>query len=427
MSYNQSYKFYRSKISIQEVAYELGYRIDKSKGKNTPSFVLMNQNGKETDRIYINHPNNLENSIFWRRNPGPGRQAYGDVVAFIRENINCFTEAAGARNEIDAVNKVCQRMSNSVVDMNVVMATGQTNGTYIPQSERHFELSDFERERGNWQKAMRFFKERGIDDYTAQLFKDNYELIRDTKAGNKVSWKNLGFPYRHPGESAIVGYEIRGFGKFKSKAEGTDSAHACWIAYLGKRGTPDNIPAFEIEKIHIAESAYDVMSYVQLHQGRIDLDTSLFVSVGGTFTNDLMHRLFTAYPAATPVLHFDNDITGVMYDIRAASIKAGKVLRTTTANGEVVFHMNDKQFSVPADQLSYNQFIQASGLNSEARPKVGIEKAPGEFKDWNEVLQTAMMAEKDQQKSYKENPGYGKLNNPAPNPEEEAEPRKFHR
>ena len=116
-----------------------------------------------------------------------------------------------------------------------------------------------------------------------------------------------------------------------------------------------------------------------------------------------------------------------MYDIRAASIKAGKVLRTTTANGEVVFHMNDKQFSVPADQLSYNQFIQASGLNSEARPKVVIEKAPGEFKDWNEVLQTAMMAEKEQQKSYKENPGYGTLNTPATNPEEEAEPRKFHR
>lgn len=425
MSFTNSYKFYRGKISIQEVAYQLGYRIDKTKGKNTPSFVLTSQDGKETDRIYIKNPNDLENSLFWRRNPGPGRQAFGDVIAFIRENINSFIESAGARNEIDAVNKVCQKLSNSTVDMNVVMASGQSTGTYIPHSERNFDLADFEREKGNWEKAMRFFKERGIDEYTASLFKDNYELIRDTKANNKVSWKNLGFPYRRPGESAIVGYEIRGFGKFKSKAEGTDSAHACWQAYLGKRGTPDNIPAFEIEKIHIAESAYDVMSYVQLHQGRIDFDTSLFVSVGGTFTNDLMHKLFTAYPTATPVLHFDNDITGVMYDIRAAAIKAGKVMRSTTGNGEVIFYMNDKQFSVPADQLSYNQFIKASGLTSEARPNVIIEKAPGDFKDWNEVLQAAMEAEKTQQKPYKKEE-YGTLNNPAPNPEE-TDTRKFHR
>lgn len=426
MDYTNSYKDYRSKISIAEVAYELGYRIDKTKGKNTPSFILTGRDGHEVDRIYIKHPNNLDNSIFWRRSPGPGRLAYGDVVAFIRENINSFSESVGARNEIDAVNKVCQRLTNTVVDMNVVMATGEKNGIYVSQNERNFNLQDFEREIGNWQKAMRFLKERGIDEDTARLFKDNIELVRDTKAGNKVSWKNLAFPYRRPGESDIVGYEIRGFGKYKSKAEGTDSAHACWQAYLGKRGTPDNIPAYEIEQIHIAESAYDVMSYVQLHQGRLDFDKTLFVSVGGTFTNNLMHKLFTTYPQATAVLHFDNDITGVMYDIRAASIKAGKTLRSTTGNDSVVFYLDDKQFSVPADQLSYNKFIMASGLYSADRPNVVIEKAPGDFKDWNEVLQKAMLADKSQKKMYRQQPEYGTLDNPAP-AVEENEKRGFHR
>ena len=169
------------------------------------------------------------------------------------------------------------------------------------------------------------------------------------------------------------------------------------------------------------------MSYVQLHQGRLDLDHSLFVSVGGTFTNELMQRLFMAYPEATPVLHFDNDITGVMYDIRAAAIKAGKTLRSTTANGEVCFHYGDKQFTVPADNLSYNQFIKAANLHSEDRPKVKIEKAPGDFKDWNEVLQPAMQAEKTQLKPVSQAPQRGSYDNPAPMPPEEADSRGFHR
>lgn len=427
MAYSNSFQYYREKITIMEVAYELGYRHDASKGKKTPSFVLYDNNHHEMDRIYINHPNDNTKAIYWRRNPGPGRLSYGDVVQFIRENINSFSESAGARNEIDAVNKVCQRLSNSTVDMQVIMGRGQI---YHGESNRTFNLDDFEREKGNWKKAMRFLSERGIDEHTAALFKDNFELIRDTKADNKVSWKNLAFPYRRPGETDIVGFEIRGFGKFKSKAEGSDSTRACWQAYLGTKGAeglPSTVPAFEIEQIHIAESAYDVMSYVQLHQGRLDLEHSLFVSVGGTFTNELMQRLFMAYPEATPVLHFDNDITGVMYDIRAAAIKAGKTLRSTTANGEVCFHYGDKQFTVPADNLSYNQFIKAANLHSEDRPKVKIEKAPGDFKDWNEVLQAAMQAEKTQLKPVSQAPQRGSYDNPAPMPPEEADSRGFHR
>ena len=418
MSHYKSFQDFRSQISLMQVVYELGYRIDKSKGKKVPSFVLTDHNHREIDRLYIFNPNNNDIANFWRRNPGPGRCAYGDVVQFIKENLTAFPENIGARNEVDAINRVCLRLSNSVIDMDKVM--GSDALSYINRPEREFNILDFEREKGNWKKAMRFFKERGIDEHTAELFKDNIELVRDTKANNNVAWKNLAFPYRRPGEAEIVGYEIRGFGKYKSKAEGTDSTRACWQAYLGKNGTPDNIPSHEIEQLHIAESAYDIMSYVQLHQGRLDFDKTLFVSVGGTFTNELMARLFKEYAAAIPVFHFDNDITGVMYDIRAASIKVGKTLRSTTAQGEVRFNLDGKEFSVPADNLSYNQFIMASGLRYEDRPIVKIEKAPGNFKDWNEVLQTAKDAEKSQ-KTYRPEPRRGTPSNPAPNPEEEEQ------
>ena len=418
MSHYKSFKDFRDEISLMAVAYELGYRIDRAKGKNVPSMVLTDHNRNEIDRIYVFNPNDNSKANFWRRHPGPGRSTAGDVVQFIKENITAFPENAGARNEVDAINRVCLRMSNSVVDMSVVM--GKDNFAYINRPARAFNIQDFEREKGNWQKAMRFFIERGIDKHTAALFKDNYELVKDTKAVNAVAWKNLGFPYRRPGQAEIVGYEIRGFGKYKNKAEGTDSTHACWQAYLGSNGAPDRIPAFEIEYLHIAESAYDIMSYVQLHQGRLNLDRCVFVSVGGTFTNELMHNLFREYPSATPVLHFDNDIAGTMYDIRAASIYIGKQLRSTTSGDNVCFTLDGKEFTVEADKLSYDQFIKASGLSAAERPKIRIEKAPGEYKDWNEILQSAMDAEKTRQKYIPSGPKKGSPSNPLPNPEEDT-------
>ena len=432
MSHYKSFKDFRDEISLMAVAYELGYRVDKSKGRGAPSFVLTDQNRREIDRIYIFNPNDNSKSNFWRRNPGPGRSTAGDVVQFIKENITAFPENAGARNEVDAINRVCLRLSKSVVDMDIVM--GKETMAYINRPIRAFNLQDFEREKGNWQKAMRFFIERGIDKHIAELFKDNYELVRDSKATNNVAWKNLGFPYRRPGQADIVGYEIRGFGKYKNKAEGTDSTHACWQAYLGKSGAPDRIPVGDIEYIHIAESAYDIMSYVQLNKHKLDLERSVFVSVGGTFTNELMHSLFRAYPHATPVFHFDNDIAGTMYDIRAASIFIGKQLRSTTAGDNVCFNLDGREFTVEADKLSYDQFIKASGLSAEARPKIRIEKAPGDFKDWNEILQSAAEAEKSQrsQNAQKKPYRFGAAAKPStdlppgPDPEDDK-PLTFHR
>ena len=294
MSHYKSFQDFRSEISLMQVVYELGYRIDKSKGKKTPSFILTDAQHNEVDRLYIFNPNDNGKANFWRRNPGPGQRQAGDVVHFIKENISSFPEYVGARNEVDAINRVCLRLSNSVIDMSKVM--GEETLRYINRPERTFNLQDFEREKGNWQKAMRFFKERGIDEHIAELFKDNFELVRDTKAETKISWKNLAFPYRRPGEAEIVGFEVRGFGKYKSKSEGTDSSRACWQAYLGKNGAPDRIPVQDIDCLHIAESAYDIMFYVQLHQGRLDFERTLFAKrkrqcLGGVASESLPHRL----------------------------------------------------------------------------------------------------------------------------------------
>lgn len=409
MNKGRTFKDYRSLICIEQVVKELGYVQDLAAGKKVPAYVLKDGN-IEIDKVYITNKTDNDNSLFWRRNPGPGRVKYGDVIEFIRENLRSFSESAGARNEVDAINKICQRLSNTPYEQ-------ENSGQYMSDgTTRVFDIKQYDRLVDDWEKSMRFFQPRGIDASTVKLFKDNFELIRDEK-NPKMKWHNLGFPYRRPGEPNIVGYEIRGFGKYKSKAEGTDSTLGCWTAYLGKTGTPDNIPTWQIKKIHLAESAYDAISYVQLNKGKLDFETEVFVSVGGTFTNAMMVKLLDTYPAATPVLHFDNDMTGVMYDIRVAAIKAGVALHTGNVGDEIRFNWGEKAFSIPADKLTYKEFIKASGLPTDKRPEVVIEKAPEGFKDWNEILQTAFDVEKETKKYYNTGKESGTFRNPAPNPE----------
>ena len=123
MSYQKSFQDFKAEISFIAVLEELGYKLDKSKGRAAPSYVLLDANKKEMDRVYIFKPNDNANSNYFRRNPGPGRGRGGDVVGFIRENISSFPEYVGARNEVDAVNRVCYRFCGVLL---------QPCRTYIP-------------------------------------------------------------------------------------------------------------------------------------------------------------------------------------------------------------------------------------------------------------------------------------------------------
>ena len=62
-----SFKELKDRVSIIQVATELGYRLDKSKGNRQPSFVLMGNGKDEVDRIYIKNPNYSSIQGYWRR------------------------------------------------------------------------------------------------------------------------------------------------------------------------------------------------------------------------------------------------------------------------------------------------------------------------------------------------------------------------
>lgn len=372
----KTYQDYKDKVSIIQVALELGYKYDRTKGLSQPHFVLQDHQGKEIDSIYIKNPHNSSIQGYWRR--GAMGNNSGDLISFVKENLRLFPETSSARNEIDAINKILSRISGISMDTREALNKfAEANRGWVA---RPFNIDRYEREHlneNNMDAVMRFLTPRQISKETASMFKDSIELIKDKEG--KYNFRNIGFPYLRPGEGEIVGYEIRGFKGFKAKAEGTDSTRGCWMAYIGK-----NQYAGAISEIHIAESALDIMAFVQLNKSTLRLDECIFVSFGGSFSPDQVKGLQGLFPAAKPVLHFDNDLNGNIYDCRVAAVMADMNMRCKidTKLNAININLGEKAFSIPLDKFSYNTFREKSGLKCNLK----IWKAPQMFKDWNDVL-----------------------------------------
>lgn len=363
---NLSYKELKQRVSIIDVATYLGYQLDKSKGVKYPSYVL--SAGKdEVDRIYITNPTNNSTQGFWRRSSTKG----GDVISFVREQIERFN--VSGYNDIDRVNTVLHNFANSVY----------TPPLQTSQYKELFRPKTFEKDRweiiDNSYIRDRILESRGIDRNSSTMFSEHIDLIKDKTSNN--NFVNIGFPYRVPGQKECVGYEIRGVGGFKSKASGTDSTNAMWIADFTRSSQ-------EVRNIYIAESAFDAISYYQLNRNQLDLYASVFVSFGGSFSDHQFRNLIEHYSSAKPILLFDNDIYGRMYDIRAFVIMQGKELgaKFDKENDKVDFSIENKQFSIPYNDVSLSSFQSASGLRAN-NDELSVIKAKGEAKDWNEVLQ----------------------------------------
>lgn len=106
------------------------------------------------------------------------------------------------------------------------------------------------------------------------------------------------------------------------------------------------------------------------------------------FSDHQFRNLIEHYSSAKPILLFDNDIYGRMYDIRAFVIMQGKELEAKfdKENDKVDFSIENKQFSIPYNDVSLSSFQSASGLRAN-NDELSVIKAKGEAKDWNEVLQ----------------------------------------
>ena len=369
MKQTVNFKDLKTKVGVDDIAYYLGYHLDRSAGVGRYIEMVLPDTTGHKDKLIIKNPKEKAAQTYFRRNGAKG----GDVVSLIRENLNSFHESG--RNEWEIIGKVMARFANEPIpdygdSLYLAKAGYSDNRVFDPKLYETKEIGS------DLSEVMAFFAQRGINEETVAVFAPFIKQIRDS-CHTTYKQFNIGFSYTEAGKDKVVGYEIRGFGSFKSKAAGTNSTTGAWIADLSQGGEPA-----DIRNVYFAESAYDIMAFYQLNHLRLDAAHSVFVSLGGTFSDGQVKGIMSHYSEAKAMDCFDNDLAGRIYGIRMAALLEGIRMNIHKEDSEIKITIGDKNFNIPNDQLSIRELRK----HVHIRYNVGEWKAAENYKDWNDQL-----------------------------------------
>ena len=216
--YQVNFKELKSRVGIDDVAYALGYRLDRKAGVGRYIELVLGDGPNRQDTLIVSNRRDKASQTFFRRDGSKG-----DVVTFIRENINSFN--VFGKDDWQRVAKVMARFAN------MPEPEFKEDREYVKAATIHqsFDESRYEVKPIDLNRMPRLFSQRGISDETVRTLAPFVSLIRDTKNENFDGF-NIGFPYTDSAQSSPKGYEIRGMGGYKSKAAGTNSSSAAWVA-----------------------------------------------------------------------------------------------------------------------------------------------------------------------------------------------------
>lgn len=366
--YQVDFKTLKSKVGIDDIAYSLGYQVDRKAGLGRyVEFVLPDSAGGRKDTIIVSHIHEKAQQTFFRRN---GQR--GDVINFIQENATAF--GISGRNSWDLISKVMAKFANQPLEDRAQRTFAQINAVSKPFDPKQYQTEPILQ---NINTAQHIFQQRKIRQETIQDFSPWIQRIKDNRFNNE--YFNVGFPYRQPGSDKVEGYEIRGYGSFKRKATGTNSTTAAWIVDFSKNGNPQ-----DIKNVYFAESAYDVMAFYQANKAKLqgELDKSVFVSIGGTFSNQQVGSIMDYYSNARAVDCFDNDVPGRIYGMRMVGVVEKVPLNIVQSDGSIRVSYKGQEHVLDAQKATLNSLRSFVSF----KRSYGVEKAPAAFKDWNDVI-----------------------------------------
>ena len=289
----EEYKAFKEKVGVDDVASYLGYKLDRKAGVGKyVEYNIRDGRGHKIDSIVISHPNDKSSQTYFHRNGASG----GDAISLIKENINSFGVTGNSDQEL----------------LRAVMSKLTSDDSFITKSEdrykemkpQTFDIGRFQMENAaeHFEAVMSFFRGRSIDEETVRTFLPFIMRVTDTEAQYK--YKDLAFPYTKPGSEKIEGFELRGYNNFRQKAPGTNSSSAAWIAdFTGEQPdrsatTGDACLCKNAKNVYFFESGYDAMAFYQVNKSRLVLETSVFVSTGGTFSSQQIKGITDYYPQA---------------------------------------------------------------------------------------------------------------------------------
>lgn len=365
--YKVKFKELKSRVGIDDVAYSLGYRLDKKAGVGKYVELVLGDSRNRKDTIIVNNRRDKASQIFFRRDGSKG-----DVVTLIRENLDRFVVSGD--NEWQKVAKVMARFAN------------MPEPEY--KQEREFyrgagHTSDFDPERYETKtldsaNIPRLFSQRGISDETVRTLSPFLTLIRDTKNENFDGY-NVGFSYTDT-NNEVRGYEIRGMGGYKSKAAGTNSSSAAWVADM-TRG--DSVL---VKSVFFFESAFDAMAFYQMNRATLPENLAL-VSLGGTFSDRQITGVMQRFPNAKAFDCFDNDVAGRIYGLRMMALLENIPLKITKTDKGLMVEAKGKNIEIDTQRPIISQVSKSLSI----RHRMGQWLPPKALKDWNDCLMNKPM------------------------------------
>ena len=386
-----SFKDYKDSISLMQVALAVGFTINKRAGLVNKTPEMIRYNGQTKESIVL-----TDNKKGWFTHSGEK----GDLISFVRKYAGELEKNVPNISATDNItvkmNKILAHFSNGVekLDEKKYMAQ-QGMRKAVPFNISRY---DIEKVSSATPGLMNIFRQRGIEAETVDTFAPFLRRSTDKEGTMKI--KNLAFPYTVPGNDKVVGMEIRGFGGFKQKAEGSDSSNALWIADFTK-GEPN-----DAKKIIFVEGAFDAMAYYQANKKNIDLTTTVFASTGGSFSYNQVYNMLKQYPKAMPVDAFDNDLNGRIYGVRLLNItensknpdKARLINIVTMPDRETVkMSLGKTELTLKEEELTIARVKVVFNFSQN----IGVHKAPPQYKDWNDAIRNITKEEAAKAKEQK--------------------------
>lgn len=360
--YKVNFKDLKSRVGIDDIAYVLGYRLDRKAGVGRYIELVLGDGRDKRDTIIISNPHNKAAQTFFRRDGSKG-----DVVTLIQENLNAFF--VSGKDDWEKIAKVMARFANmpepEYREDREFVKSAKTNQT--------FDASRYEVKPIDVEKIPLIFSQRGLSKEIVKELSAYLILLRD-KQNDKFDGYNVAFPYTDK-EDKIKGYEVRGFGGYKSKAAGTDSSSSAWVADIscGNREA--------VKRVLFFESAFDAMAFYQVHKAQLDKETAL-VSIGGTFSDGQITGTMARFPYAKAFDCFDNDLAGRVYGLRMMALLEDIPMKISKAKNGIRVESKGKSFVLNMERPMLAQVSEHLTI----RYKMGQWLPPKMFKDWNDCL-----------------------------------------
>ena len=349
--YKVNFREMKSRVGIDDIAYALGYRLDRKAGIGRYIELVLGEGSNKRDTLIVSHPNDKAAQTFFRRDGSKG-----DVVTLIRENLSSFT--VSGKDEWQKIAKVMARFANMPEpeyreDREYVKSAGKSCGV--------FDASRYEVKQVDTGKIPGLFSRRGLSKATVTALSPFISLIRDRNNG-KFEGYNIGFPYTD--------------GKgYKSKAAGTDSSSSAWVA------VPSGISPDNVRSVFFCESAFDAMAFYQINRIQIG-DSAALVSLGGTFSDRQITGVMERFPNARAFDCFDNDLAGRIYGLRMMALQEGIQMKISRTDGGIRIEAKGKVFEPDMERPLLAQVARQLNI----RYRMGQWLPPKAFKDWNDCL-----------------------------------------